>query len=74
MIGEEDSLSTLEFNDHFKILPSTIELEEGIEKIGAQGSLVKNNFSYRSDNNKEWLTEDQFRKMLQRNIKKFVTI
>ena len=55
MIGEEDSASTYEYKDHFKILPATNTTSTNNLMIGT-GKLVSEDFSYSSDNNKNWMS------------------
>jgi len=55
MIGPEDVLYTYEFSGHFKILPSINDWANDPERIGL-GIKVKSDFTYCSDNNKEWMS------------------
>jgi UDP-N-acetylglucosamine 4,6-dehydratase/5-epimerase len=63
----ESSHLTLEFDDHFIIIP-TIEFPKSIDytcnALGQKGKLVAEDFEYRSDNNTEWLTAQQLLDML----------
>ena len=67
MIGREDSVYTLEYDDFFKILPLindwhlTEERREG-------GKEVNKGFSYTSDNNSEWMTCNQLEEWIQENF------
>lgn len=58
MIGSEDALYTYEYPDHYKILPAIHNWSEDPERIGA-GNLVAPDFTYSSDNNKEWMSVEQ---------------
>ena len=58
MIGEEDSLSTYEYGDHFRILPMIHDLYLNPDWIG-NGKRVPENFSYKSNANKDWMTRSQ---------------
>ena len=64
MIGEEDSLSTYEYGDHFRILPMIHNLYLNPKWIG-NGARVPEGFSYKSNTNEDWMT----RKTLQAWIK-----
>ncbi len=70
--GNESHL-TIEFKDHYVIRPSVIFQEKKIDyyKNGKKeiGKNVKDGFEYRSDNNKDFLTIDQIKKINQK-IKK----
>jgi len=60
MISPEDSLSTWEFDDHYRILPSLHPAKE--DSLRAQGGgPVAEGFVYTSDNNPDWMTVDQLR-------------
>lgn len=55
MIGEEDSLHTYEYPDHFKILPA-INGWDICEKRIKDGKKVAEGFSYTSNNNTDWMS------------------
>ena len=66
MCPSDDSHLTLEFDDHFVLMPTitfnfTASYEEN--RIGEKGILVKQGFEYNSGNNTEWLTHEQFLEM-----------
>ena len=73
MIGHEDSFTTFEYKDYFKILPQLNSW--GIDKKRIkQGKKVNEGFVYSSDNNKDWMTKTYFRKWIRANkelIEKF---
>ena len=54
MIGIEDTPYTFEYPDYFKILPAINQWFDDPKRIG-KGMKVDENFTYRSDNNKEWM-------------------
>ena len=58
MIGEEDAHLTFEYPKHFKILPAINNWSESPERI-KDGVKVAQGFSYRSDNNTEWMCSDE---------------
>ena len=53
MISEDDARNTLEFSDHYRIIPQSI-FEIYKKKNG--GKNVKNDFRYDSNTNKDWLS------------------
>ena len=66
MCPSDDSHLTLEFHDHFVLMPTitfnfTASYEEN--RIGEKGVPVKQGFEYNSGNNTEWLTHEKFLKM-----------
>ena len=54
MIGQEDSLYTYEYPEHFKILPAIHNWYTSSNRI-KNGKPVGENFSYTSDNNQHWM-------------------
>ena len=62
MITEEDSRMTIELPDRYVLRASMF----GEERLGyhPDEKQVPEDFSYRSNNNTQWLTEDDFRKIL----------
>ena len=66
MISEDDSFSTYEFKNFFKILSPIIPLKT--KKIITKGSFkVKENFIYRSNLNKNWLNFTQLKNWIKKN-------
>ena len=61
MITEEDSLMTYDYGDHYIIYPN---FDWWNNKIKEDGKLVEKGFRYSSDNNEEWLSEEQIRDRL----------
>tara|TARA_B100001063_G_C16776624_1_gene566027 strand:+ start:1341 stop:2330 length:990 start_codon:yes stop_codon:yes gene_type:complete len=55
MIGEEDAPYTYEYQHHFKILPMIHDFYKDPLRI-KNGVPVHDDFSYRSDNNNEWMS------------------
>jgi UDP-N-acetylglucosamine 4,6-dehydratase/5-epimerase len=66
MIGSEDALYTYEYLDHFKILPAIHNWSEDPERIGA-GKRVAADFTYSSDNNKEWMGVEELSAWIELN-------
>ena len=60
MIGIDDAPYTYEYNDYFKILPAINKWSIDEKRI-KNGKLVESNFSYSSDVNKEWMSENELR-------------
>jgi len=67
MITREDSLRTLEFDNHYVIKP-TIQFSQVVDfminAIGEEGTLVKDGFEYASDTNEQWLNKKEFMDIL----------
>ena len=58
MIGLEDSLSTFDYGDHYRIIPAINGWSSAKAMVG-KGVKVSEDFSYASDTNSEWMpTED----------------
>lgn len=68
MIGSEDAPYTYEFYDYFKILPMRHEWND-IPFDVSKGNLVKDDFTYSSANNTEWMSKLELQKWLQDNLK-----
>ena len=58
MIGEEDAHYTFAYPEHYKILPVINEWSTSPERI-KDGVKVAEGFTYRSDNNTEWMSADE---------------
>jgi UDP-N-acetylglucosamine 4,6-dehydratase (inverting) len=67
MIGFEDAPFTYEYNSHYKILPSIHSWSLDPNRIG-NGKLVNPDFTYTSDNNSEWMSNEYFSQWLKDNI------
>ncbi|MDP8568076.1 UDP-N-acetylglucosamine 4,6-dehydratase (inverting) [Methylophilus aquaticus] len=66
MIGEEDALYTYEYPQHFKILPAIHQWSEDPARIN-DGIKVSPEFTYSSNNNKDWMTISQLQAWIQNN-------
>lgn len=66
MIGEEDALYTYEYPEHFKILPAIHQWNEDPERIN-NGVKVAPDFTYSSNNNKDWMTTSQLQAWIKTN-------
>lgn len=73
MIGVEDAYFTYEYSDYFKILPQICEWGS-IEAMIKGGVRVPEGFSYRSDNNTEWMSIEQLREWIEQNRVKIGSI
>ncbi len=66
MISTEDSYSTYEYSNYYKILPQINEW--GKDKLRIKnGKKVPKGFVYSSENNSEWLTKDELKNWLSSN-------
>ena len=66
MIGAEDSFYTYEYCEHFKILPVINDWATTPERI-KDGKLVPKGFVYSSDNNTEWMTNEELQVWIEKN-------
>ena len=66
MIGADDIMYTYEYPLHYKILPSTHEKINDRKRIG-NGVKVSSDFSYCSDNNKEWMKISDLNNWIKKN-------
>ena len=69
MIGFEDAEFTYEYNDYFKILPNIFDWAEDKERI-KDGKKVAPDFIYASDNNAEWMSQEDLRAWIESNYSK----
>ena len=66
MVSPEDSLSTWEFDDHYRILSTLRPNNE--ESLKAQGGRpVDEGFTFTSDNNSEWMSIEALRSWVEEN-------
>lgn len=73
MIGAEDSYYTFEYPEHFKILPAIHDWSADAARI-KDGKKVPEGFVYSSDNNTEWMAEDDLRAWIDANREKIGSI
>ena len=60
MIGSEDAAFTYDYGDYYKILPAIHQWHRDEQRIKS-GKNVKNDFSYSSDTNNQWMTVENLR-------------
>ncbi len=72
MIGQDDARFTYEYVDHFKILPNYLVESNLRKKIIGNGKKVKENFTYSSETNNEWMTIKELSSWLKKNQKNFL--
>lgn len=68
MCPADDSHLTFEFEDHFVIQPSiplSSKKNYQVNSINEKGVAVQNGFEYSSNRNTEWLTKEDFLKLIQ---------
>lgn len=63
MITKEDARNTLEFSDYYIIFPE-VNFEHIIHKY-KEGKPVAKDFEYHSGNNKQWLSIDEMKKLIE---------
>ena len=66
MIGLEDALHTYEYKDHYKILPAIYNWSSD-PKRNKDGIKVDENFTYSSDQNKEWMNVKDLQQWIDAN-------
>ncbi|MDC0134435.1 UDP-N-acetylglucosamine 4,6-dehydratase (inverting) [Alphaproteobacteria bacterium] len=66
MISEDDSWSTYEYPEHFKILPQINEWHLDSSRI-KDGQKVPDGFIYESDKNPHWMSDESLLKWLKEN-------
>jgi len=69
MISPEDSSHTYSYQGHYKILPAIHNWSSDPMRIG-NGELVPEGFSYTSDNNDEWMSQETLKSWLLKNSEK----
>lgn len=73
MIGAEDSYYTYEYPEHFKILPAIHDWSADAARI-KDGKKVPEGFVYSSDNNTEWMSQDDLQVWIDANREKIGSI
>ena len=68
MISSEDSYSTYEYDEHFKILPQINDWGKDNERI-KNGTKVPEGFVYSSNTNSEWMTIENLQTWIKKNQK-----
>ena len=65
LCAKEDSISTYDFGDHYEILSSISynKINKPINRLKEIGKKVSSDFEYTSNNNKNFLSIDQIRKL-----------
>jgi FlaA1/EpsC-like NDP-sugar epimerase len=66
MIGLEDAPHTFEYDGYYKILPAIHQWSDDPARI-SNGSKVAGDFTYRSDNNPEWMSIETLREWISLN-------
>ena len=73
MISAEDANYTYEYKDHFKILPTINNWGNSPQRI-KNGIKVAEGFTYSSDSNTEWMSEQQLQSWINQNSEKIGSI
>ncbi len=66
MIGAEDAFYTYEYPEHYKILPQINDWGSDQKRI-KDGIKVPDGFTYASDTNPEWMTDDELQSWMNAN-------
>ena len=67
MISLDDAPHTYEYEDYFKILPAINNWSSDFKRIN-NGKLVDEGFSYSSDINKHWMSEEELKGWIKNNL------
>ena len=73
MISLEDSYSTYEYPNYYKILPQIYDWSKDSMRI-KNGKKVSDGFVYSSDNNSEWMKEEELKQWIDSNKKYFLKV
>ncbi|MDE2427255.1 MAG: UDP-N-acetylglucosamine 4,6-dehydratase (inverting) [Burkholderiales bacterium] len=73
MISQEDAYYTYEYPEHFKILPTINDWATCANRI-KDGKKVPEGFVYSSDNNTEWMSNEELKTWIDNNIEKIGSI
>jgi UDP-N-acetylglucosamine 4,6-dehydratase (inverting) len=73
MIGIDDTPYTYEYEDHYKILPSINNWSDDPIRVG-DGVKVDEDFIYRSNSNKDWMSVDSLKQWISENKDKIGNI
>jgi UDP-N-acetylglucosamine 4,6-dehydratase len=68
MIGEDEAYCTFEYPDYYKVLPAINNWNASPTRI-KEGKSVHEGFSYTSNNNTQWMTDDQLQNFLDSEYK-----
>jgi len=71
MIGRDDSYTTYEYKNYYKIFPTSFKITK---KNIKNGKKVNNGFYYSSENNKNWMKSHHLKKWLKKNSRNFLKI
>jgi UDP-N-acetylglucosamine 4,6-dehydratase (inverting) len=69
MIGFEDAPHTFEYDSYYKILPAIHDWSNDLNRI-KNGKKVDENFTYSSDNNKDWMDIPNLQSWIEKNYSK----
>ena len=69
MIGQEDAPYTYEYEDYFKVLPQINNWDTDINRIKT-GIKVRDGFEYSSDQNSQWMSNDELEYWMEANLDK----
>ena len=70
MITASDSFTTIDLGDYFAIMPSNGHLLEKYQKQGIEFKKVREGFAYNSETNKNFLSVEEIRRLIRKNIDK----
>jgi FlaA1/EpsC-like NDP-sugar epimerase len=71
MISAEDARNTVEYKDYFVILPQIDFLDDRFKSLANEKKCAEG-FSYSSDSNTEWMSQEQLQNWIQTNYLPYV--
>jgi len=69
MIGEDEAYCTFEYPDYYKVLPAINNWNASPTRI-KEGKRVQEGFSYTSNNNTEWMTDNEVQRFIDSEYEK----
>ena len=68
LISEDDSRNTAEFNECYVVQSDPDLRKELLNSKNGKGRLCREGFKFTSDNNKDWLVEEQLRELVEKTV------
>lgn len=69
LVSEDEARHAKDFNNYFVIEPEFISWGEASNNNGVSGKELKEGFRYSSDNNNDWLSPSDIKKLLSQQVK-----
>ena len=65
LISEDDTRNTIQFNECYIVQPNPEAREEFVAQNNGSGKLCPDGFSYTSNNNSDWITVDDLKRLVE---------